>query len=827
MMLLYLLSCQTIPSETQKFTEQVEGSTADSGESSFMGEAQILPTNSHEGFHILARYVNEYQSTIGGVRDIGIDFYDVNSLSLLYHLDLQTDAFGYADTIVNVSDIFTDATLQDYTSVYIGLSDMSTSESTSEDTGTSSGGIGTDIAEDQIDSLTKIYYAPPSVDTLLSTTHYLTPELQSPSAILEGYNEYFLVKGRQVYIKGKDVLDSYYLTLETPQNPKGMSTFHIDNDGIDDIVIWDSNHIFLLRGRENGGLTWGSAFVLEDVEISAVSVSDVNSDGKSDITVAFNQDDDGIISVLEGSGNWTFEEQDPFILPYNVQSMISIDEDLDGIPDISLIRSDNHRLERFTKSDLGWINIDNSAANAFDANENAYIAPMQDLNADGRKDLIIVDGVEETGATFSQSIVFITIAEILTKYEMSFDNPVEVLFADLHDDDSINILTMDEEAFKVIGLNEQGSFVSRRIAGFGEKAPFLVEDQNGDGINDLLFAGLHLSRYIGQNEDEDDWRIAKPIFATNTIDANQGILIDNFNEDENIEVLQFSSDSNGLKVKSAQYVFQEETLQLKNYNASQVSSGTEVLDYASCGNQYFGVLIKGAEATTDSNELMVFRLKEDFSFEINSKSGVTGDKIYCKATGENTAVFATLASGFTIGGSVHLFSQGLYEFPTDSLGLPEDTTITWYDIAIGFIEGNDVTGVDIRGCGDIGCEIEMYDLNDNGVDEVIIRNRDKNVSIQSGERIWDVEQKGDIAVRDLNGDGLKELLVYDEESTDGISQYLWVVPVLQNDIGQVYGFRTLSSFSGVPYFEDINFDGEIDVLLPSGGTELSYSVEIR
>ena len=74
---------------------------------------------------------------------------------------------------------------------------------------------------------------------------------------------------------------------------------------------------------------------------------------------------------------------------------------------------------------------------------------------------------------------------------------------------------------------------------------------------------------------------------------------------------------------------------------------------------------------------------------------------------------------------------------------------------------------------------------------------------------------------------MKELLVYDEESTDGISQYLWVVPVLQNDIGQVYGFRTLSSFSGIPYFEDINFDGGVDILLPSEGIELSYSVEIR
>ena len=53
------------------------------------------------------------------------------------------------------------------------------------------------------------------------------------------------------------MLDSSYLTLEMPQNPKGMSTFHIDNDGIDDVVIWDSNHIFLLRGREKWWIDLG------------------------------------------------------------------------------------------------------------------------------------------------------------------------------------------------------------------------------------------------------------------------------------------------------------------------------------------------------------------------------------------------------------------------------------------------------------------------------------------------------------------------------------------------------------------------------------------
>lgn len=812
-MFVLLLACQSIPTEKESFTEQIDGSTAgefDTG-TNWEGTPQVISTVSQDGFHIVARYVNEYQATIPGVRDISLELYDSQSVAFPFlQLDLQTDAWGYAEKTLTAEELFAEEPF--YGTI---VAKIVGDTSTVTDTGDSSGSFD--------HGGTKLYYAPPPFETLLSSTHYLDSQIQSPSKILKGYNEYLVVKGKNVYIKGRSVLDGYYPILELPKVVKGISTFHIDNDGIDDVVVWDSNHIFLLRGRENGGLTWGSAFQLSEAEITAVSISDVNSDGKSDITVAFNKDDNGVISVLEGSGNWTFEEQEAFILPYEVQSMISIDEDQDGVPDISLIRSDNQKLERFTKSDLGWINIDNSAANAFDANDKAFIAPMQDLNADGRKDLIIIDGVEETQASSSQSIVFITIAEILTKYEMNFDNPVEVLFADLHDDDSINILTMDKDAFKVIGLNEQGSFVSRRVAGFGEKAPFLVEDQNNDGINDLLFAGVHYSRYLGQNAEEDDWRIAKPIFATNTVDADQGILIGNFNGDDNIEVVQFASDSNGLRIKSSQYVLQDDILQLKNYNATQISPNTEVLDYANCGNSYFGALVR--DASGEGSDLMVFQMNDDFSFEIQSTTIANSpDKIYCKAKGD-TADFAVMRSGYTIE-SVRLFTHTLNEYPVNQLDLPDDLTIVWNDIALGYASEN-TEQLNIRGCTDVGCDIEMADLNADGIDEIVERDRDKSVTITSGEYVWSAEQSGDIAIRDLNGDGLQELLIYESSSTDEISQYMWVVPILDNDISRVFGFRTLSSFTGVPFFEDINFDGENDVILPVSGTELSYSVEVR
>ena len=194
-MFLYLLSCQTIPSEAQKFTEQVVGTTGEDGEA-FVMEAEIIPTTSQDGFHILARYVNEYHSTIGGVREIGIDIYDVDSLSLLMHLDLQTDAFGYViETIMPVSDIFPDPTLHGYASVYIGISDdtnensqsgeSESGESEDRDSGKNEENDNEqDNREDSntggIDSLTKIYYAPSSFDTLLSTTHHLPGKTSLP-----------------------------------------------------------------------------------------------------------------------------------------------------------------------------------------------------------------------------------------------------------------------------------------------------------------------------------------------------------------------------------------------------------------------------------------------------------------------------------------------------------------------------------------------------------------------------------------------------------------------------------------------------------------------
>ena len=146
---------------------------------------------------------------------------------------------------------------------------------------------------------------------------------------------------------------------------------------------------------------------------------------------------------------------------------------------------------------------------------------------------------------------------------------------------------------------------------------------------------------------------------------------------------------------------------------------------------------------------------------------------------DDTADFAVMRSGYTIE-SVRLFTHTLSEYPVNQLDLPDDLTIVWDDIALGYASEN--TGeLNIRGCTDVGCDIEMADLNADGVDEIVERDRDKSVTITSGEYVWS-GASGDIAIRDLNGDGQQELLIYESFSADEISQYMWVVPVLNNDI---------------------------------------------
>ena len=79
-------------------------------------------------------------------------------------------------------------------------------------------------------------------------------------------------------------MDGYYPILELPKVVKGISTFHIDNDGIDDVVVWDKSYLLTTRKRE-WWVDMGKCFPVGEAEITAVSISDVNSDGKSDIAI--------------------------------------------------------------------------------------------------------------------------------------------------------------------------------------------------------------------------------------------------------------------------------------------------------------------------------------------------------------------------------------------------------------------------------------------------------------------------------------------------------------------------------------------------------------
>ena len=75
-----------------------------------MGRRRLkISTVSQDGFHIVARYVNEYQTTIPGVRDISLELYDSQSVAFPFlQLDLQTDAWGYAEKTLTAEELFSE-----------------------------------------------------------------------------------------------------------------------------------------------------------------------------------------------------------------------------------------------------------------------------------------------------------------------------------------------------------------------------------------------------------------------------------------------------------------------------------------------------------------------------------------------------------------------------------------------------------------------------------------------------------------------------------------------------------------------------------------------
>lgn len=117
-------------------------------------------------------------------------------------------------------------------------------------------------------------------------------------------------------------------------SPTSVVIGELNGDGRPDIVVAGGCAVFVLLGRGDGTFQTAVAFSNNDVCASSVAIGDLNGDGWPDLAVC-GITSGGVVSVLPGNGNGTFQPWQSLFSFAGLASSIAIEDFTgDGRPDI-------------------------------------------------------------------------------------------------------------------------------------------------------------------------------------------------------------------------------------------------------------------------------------------------------------------------------------------------------------------------------------------------------------------------------------------------------------------------------------------------------------
>ena len=190
--------------------------------------------------------------------------------------------------------------------------------------------------------------------------------------------------------------------------------------------------------------------------------------------------------------------------------------------------------------------------------------PMVDLNADGRKDLLII-GPENSNP---QDLVFFIIQESFVIFRQQYASFL-AHYTDIDRNGSTDILTFTDEGIRYLwyGTDTQ-EFTANTFTDFGAKRPFLAQDIDNDGVTDVAMFDQDILIQPG-TQNEEGWRLYKTVWTSYDSRFTAQFLADDFNEDNATEVVGFIETGNEIKIEVSRFLFSEEESELENFISTE------------------------------------------------------------------------------------------------------------------------------------------------------------------------------------------------------------------------------------------------------------------
>jgi Bacterial Ig-like domain (group 3)/FG-GAP-like repeat len=279
-------------------------------------------------------------------------------------------------------------------------------------------------------------------------------------------------------------------------------------------------------------MTTSPVFVSAGLPI-AITVGDFNGDGKLDLTMV-NDDDNGMIAILLGNGDGTFQPPITYSTGIDPVSVAANDFNGDGKLDLAVANSNSNNVAILLGNGDGTFQVPIVAATGIGPSSIA----VGDFNADGQLDLAITNANNNNlsillgngDGTFQPQVVYLV-----------GDDPQSIRVSDFNRDGNLDLVTVNSWSnnLSVLLGNGDGTFQAATDYATGfSPVQVAVGDFNHDGNADLVTANAYtndISLLMGNGDGS-----FRPQMSYVTDSSPESVSVADFNGDGNLDIVTAS-----------------------------------------------------------------------------------------------------------------------------------------------------------------------------------------------------------------------------------------------------------------------------------------------
>jgi hypothetical protein len=555
--------------------------------------------------------------------------------------------------------------------------------------------------------------------------------------------------GGQVWFASADGAQPPMLVADLDSAVIDLELTDFDSDAVADVMVVTRQEVLALRGRADGGLSWGSGFEVPGAEVAGAGLGDMDLDGDPDLIIGFNRDGAGGFQVLENDGAWGWSGGKAQELTTTVWDVGLGRIGTDELPDAVVLYPSSTAtgmIARYSpNADGNWyasaIEVGGAQLNHA-LTQGSTLGRVGDMDGDGNPEVVVMGDPASSTRTLAW---YVYSGAGVTEFEQVYDR-YKLVLADVTGDglQDMVVAESEPEQLRVLTGDHDGeaAFLNDGVGVVQVGGPIGVADLIDDDTPDLVTTDASAARvqpaiidlrWGFPHDDWTTWGTAAPDM-THVVDlAGDGYP----------EVLVVQDQDGATVFQAFQFYSDGGTVRLRSPNASKAGLDgrggdvAQAVDLAVCGNDVF--LLMQDEGT------WLWRIKLANNGNVSNTWTTATDAVAvaCGDLDGSAGVVTADAEGGWQSWNLQLAAQ-----TSGDLGQ------SVVDLAIA--DGAPVA------CSDDGCSVLAVDLDGDGDDEVIYGGDSPAVE-GLGERI-ELSGQGRARVGDVDADGVLDVVLADPDA---------------------------------------------------------------